>query len=53
MPWTHLTEGLIERLAALELAVRAPMHGSAYAGDGAAALRAMAIMMREVLVAGA
>jgi flavorubredoxin len=52
MPWTHLTEGLIERLAALEPALCAPMHGSVYAGDGAAALRAMAIMMREVLGAG-
>jgi flavorubredoxin len=53
MPWTHLSEGLIERLAALEPTVCAPMHGSAFSGDGAAALRAMAVMMSEVLAAGA
>jgi hypothetical protein len=49
MPWTHLTAGLIERLAALEPALCASMHGSAFSGDGAAALRAMATMMGEVL----
>jgi flavorubredoxin len=49
MPWTAQTEGLIERLAGLEPVVCAPMHGSAYAGDGGAALREMAVMMREVV----
>jgi flavorubredoxin len=53
IPWTPWAEAEVERLAALAPRVVAPMHGSAYAGDGAAALRAMAAMLAEVYGLGA
>jgi flavorubredoxin len=53
IPWTPWAEAEVERLAALAPRMVAPMHGSAYAGDGAAALRAMAAMLAEVYGLGA
>lgn len=49
MPYTHDTDRMIQGLADLDPAVCATMHGSVYAGDGAQALRDMAVMMRETL----
>jgi flavorubredoxin len=48
-PYTPRTEPTLHRLAALEPAVLATMHGSVYTGDGAQALRDLAGMMRETL----
>jgi hypothetical protein len=48
VPWTPQTRSRIERLAALQPRVCATMHGSAYIGDGAAELRALADMLEEV-----
>jgi len=53
VPWTPQARPRIERLAALQPRVCATMHGSAYAGDGAAELRAMAGMLEEVYGSGA
>ncbi len=53
VPWTPQTRSRLERLAALEPRVCATMHGSAYAGDGAAELRALAGMLEEVYGSGA
>jgi flavorubredoxin len=49
MPYTKHTDGIMQRLAALNPRTVAPMHGSAYAGDGAQAIRDLAVVMREVL----
>jgi hypothetical protein len=49
MPYTKHTDGILQRLAELEPRTLAPMHGSAYAGDGAKAIRDLAVVMREVL----
>ena len=49
MPYTKHTDGIMQGLAALNPRTLAPMHGSAYAGDGAQALRDLAAVMREVL----
>lgn len=49
MPWTPQTESRLERLAALAPTVCATMHGSAFIGDGASALRAMAVVMNEAM----
>ena len=49
MPYTKHTDGIMQRLAALEPRTIAPMHGSAYAGNGAQAIRDLAVVMREVL----
>jgi flavorubredoxin len=48
VPWTPQARGRIERLAALRPQVCATMHGSAYRGDGAAELLALADMLEEV-----
>lgn len=53
IPWTPQTRARLERLAALEPRVCATMHGSAYVGDGAAELRALAAMLEEVYGASA
>jgi len=53
MPFTHQTRQRIERLAGLEPRLLAAMHGSAFEGDGAAALRAAADVMEELLGAPA
>ena len=49
MPYTPQTDGIMERLAALEPARLATMHGSTFVGDGAAALRALAAVLRETI----
>jgi flavorubredoxin len=49
LPFTPATEELIGKLAALKPAVIAPMHGSAFAGDGQEALAGLAKLFREVL----
>lgn len=48
IPYTPWTEPALERLARLAPRTLAIMHGSAYRGDGAAALRALAPVIREV-----
>ena len=49
MPYTKNTEGILQKLAALNPRTLAPMHGSAYVGDGTKAIRDLAVVMREVL----
>lgn len=49
MPYTKHTDGIMQRLAALNPRTLAPMHGPAYVGDGAQAIRDLAVVMREVL----
>jgi flavorubredoxin len=48
-PYTKHTDGIMQGLAALNPRTIAPMHGSAYLGDGAEAIRDLAVVMREVL----
>lgn len=48
-PYTAKTEGILHRLANLEPRCLATMHGSSYLGDGGAALRHLAVMMKETL----
>jgi flavorubredoxin len=52
MPYTARTGPILEGLAALEPRTILPMHGSAFTGDGAAAVRDMAAMMKETLGGG-
>jgi len=49
MPYTPRTDGILQRLADLSPETLAIMHGSSFAGDGARALRGLAVTMREVL----
>ncbi len=49
VPYTHHTGRVLETLAELEPKTLVAMHGSTYHGDGAQALRDLAIVMREVL----
>lgn len=49
MPYTRNTDRIMQKLAALKPRTIAPMHGSAYAGDGERAIRDVAVVMREVL----
>jgi len=49
MPYTKNTAGILQSLAELKPRTIAPMHGSAYVGDGEQALRDLAVMMQEVL----
>ena len=49
MPYTKNTDGIMRKLADLKPRTIAPMHGSAYAGDGERAIGDLAIVMREVL----
>lgn len=49
MPYTKHTDGILQSLAALNPRTIVPMHGSAYIGDGARAIRDLAVVMREVL----
>jgi len=53
MPYSTLTEPTLQRLAALQPKTLATMHGAAYVGDGARALRDLAVMFKEVLAPGA
>ena len=48
IPWTPQTRGRIARLAELRPRVCATMHGSAYLGDGAVELTALADMLEDV-----
>jgi len=48
MPYTARTAVLLQELAALQPTTLATMHGSSYRGDGAQALRDLAVVMREV-----
>ncbi len=52
MPYTAQTGPILEGLAALNPKIILPMLGSAYAGDGATAIRDMAAMMEEILGSG-
>lgn len=49
VPYTHHTGRVLEMLAEYQPKTLAAMHGSTYHGDGAQALRDLAIVMREVL----
>jgi flavorubredoxin len=50
MPYTPLTEPTLHRLAELQPKTLATMHGSAFVGDGARALRDLATIFKDVLV---
>lgn len=47
-PYTPNTDRILHELAALEPTALATMHGATYRGDGAAALRAVAGVLREL-----
>lgn len=49
MPYTHRTQGVLDRLADLRPRTLAAMHGSTFSGDGRRALQALAGVMRDVL----
>jgi hypothetical protein len=49
LPYTPNTRPILESLAALRPRVLLPMHGSAYFGDGEAAIRRLADAMHENL----
>ncbi|MGA6826927.1 MBL fold metallo-hydrolase [Nitrospira sp. NS4] len=49
LPYSTLTEPTLQRLAALQPKTLATMHGSAFVGDGARALRDLAVVLKEVL----
>jgi hypothetical protein len=49
VPYRAETGEVIERLAALEPKTLAAMHGASYRGDGAATLRGLSGVMKEVL----
>jgi flavorubredoxin len=49
VPYTHHTGRVLETLAEYEPKTLAVMHGSTYHGNGAQALRDLAIVMRDVL----
>jgi len=49
MPYTKHTDGILQKVAALNPRTIAPMHGSAFGGDGAQAVRELAVVMRDVL----
>ena len=49
VPYSTLTDATLHRLAGLQPRTLAAMHGSAFVGDGARALRDLAVMFKEVL----
>lgn len=49
VPYTPQTDAIFQRLAGLEPATLATMHGSSYSGDGAGALRDYARVIRELM----
>lgn len=53
VPYTQHTGRVLESLAGYEPGTLAAMHGSTYYGDGARALRELAVVMRDVLGPGA
>ena len=52
LPYSTLTDPTLKRLAELRPKMLVTMHGSAYVGDGARALRDLAVMFKEVLAPG-
>lgn len=52
LPYSTLTDPTLKRLAELQPKMLATMHGSAFVGDGARALRDLAVMFKEVLAPG-
>jgi flavorubredoxin len=48
-PYTSRTDGILNKLADLSPKTLAIMHGSSFAGDGAGALRGLAVLMRDIL----
>ena len=52
VPYTANTGPILEGLATLGPKTILPMHGSAFTGDGAAVVRDMAAMMKEVIGGG-
>lgn len=51
MPYTTMTETFLKRLADLNPKTIAPMHGSAYVGDGKSAIIDLAQVMKDILAA--
>jgi hypothetical protein len=49
IPYTHETDGVLQRLAALAPTTLAVMHGSSYRGDGGRLLRELAHVLRETI----
>jgi flavorubredoxin len=49
MPYTKQTDVILQQLAKLEPRTIVPMHGSAYTGDGAQAIRDLAVSMKDIL----
>ena len=49
VPYTHHTGRVLESLAEREPKTLAVMHGSSFHGNGAQALRDLAVVMRDVL----
>jgi flavorubredoxin len=49
MPYTKHTDSILQNLAEFKPRTIAPMHGSAYVGDGERAIRDLAGVMREIL----
>lgn len=49
VPYTPRTDGILKSLADLNPKTLAIMHGSSFAGDGAGALRSLAVTMRDIL----
>lgn len=49
IPYTKNTDSILQKLAGFKPRTIAPMHGSAYVGDGERAIRDLAGVMREVL----
>ncbi|HYZ84281.1 MAG TPA: MBL fold metallo-hydrolase [Bryobacteraceae bacterium] len=49
VPYTHHTGRILESVAQFQPRTLAAMHGSSFEGDGAQALRELAIVMRDVL----
>jgi hypothetical protein len=52
MPYTHHTQALMRRLAALAPRTLAAMHGASYRGEGAKVLTALAEVLRETIGPG-
>ena len=53
MPYTAHTGRILHELADLQPAILAPMHGSAFVGDGAQALRELNLIMQRTLISPA
>jgi flavorubredoxin len=49
LPYTAFTDGIFQRLAALEPTTLAVMHGSSYRGDGRKAILDLAVVVRDLL----